>query len=181
MSTIDLILLAIFIFSGFRGYKKGFIGQVAALAGLLLGIWGAIHFSDLTARFLAEQFSLTTPYLSLIAFSVTFAGILVGVHFFGVLVESIFKLAFLGLVNKLLGVVFAVLKTALILSIILLLIGKVRDRIKIIPNNFGEKSLLFGPIERFAPQIFPYLKFDQIKDNIEKSIRTEKGEDLKTL
>jgi membrane protein required for colicin V production len=171
MSLLDIILLVIFIFAGFRGYKKGFIGQAAALLGLLLGIWGAIHFSDFTARFLTEQFSLTTPYLSLIAFAITFAGILVGVHFLGVLVEGIFKLAFLGLANKLLGVMFSVLKTALILSVILLLIGKVSNRISIIPDKFGEKSILYGPIERFAPRIFPYLNFDEIKGAVEKTFK----------
>jgi membrane protein required for colicin V production len=171
MSLLDIILLIIFIFAGFRGYKKGFIGQVAALIGLLLGIWGAIHFSDITARFFTEHFSLTTPYLSLIAFAITFAVILVGVHFLGVLVEGIFKLAFLGLANKLLGVIFSVLKVALIMSVILLLMGKVRDRVSIIPNTFGEKSILYGPVERFAPRIFPYLNFDEIKGAVEKTLK----------
>ncbi len=167
MSILDIILIALFIFAGFNGYKKGLIGQAASLVGLILGIWGAIHFSEITANFLREQFSFTTQYLSLIAFAITFVGILVAVHFVGVLAEGIVSLAFLGIVNSLLGVVFAVLKTALILSIILLLLGKVSDRVSIIPNNFGEKSLFYGPIERLAPRIFPYLNFDEIKDNFE--------------
>jgi membrane protein required for colicin V production len=175
MSILDLILVGIFVLAGFRGYRKGLIGQAAGLAGLLLGIWGAIHFSDFTARFIAEQFSVTTQYLPLIAFAVTFAGILVAVHFIGLLVEGLVNLAFLGLVNSLLGVVFAVLKTVLILSVILLLLGKVSDKVRIIPNNFGEKSMLYGPIERFAPRLFPYLNFDDIKGAVQKTIGPIKG------
>jgi membrane protein required for colicin V production len=175
MSVLDIILLVLFIFAGFNGYKKGFIGQAAGLAGLLVGIWGAIHFSDYTAKLLAEHLSLTSQYMPLIAFAVTFAALVVAVHFVGVLAENVIKLAFLGMANTILGVIFGVLKTALILSVILLLVGKVSDRIKIIPDNFGENSLFYGPVERLAPSIFPYLNFEEIKSTIEETF-TSKSE-----
>lgn len=171
MSILDIVLLVLFIFAGFNGYRKGFIGQAAGLAGLILGIWGAIHFSDFTAKLLAEHLSLTSQYLPLIAFAVTFAALVVAVHFVGVIAENIIKLAFLGLANSILGVIFGVLKTALIISVILLLLGKVSDRVKIIPNNFGENSLFFGPVERLAPSIFPYLNFNEIKSTIEETFK----------
>lgn len=173
MSILDIILLILFIFAGFNGYKKGFIGQAAGLAGLLIGIWGAIHFSDFTADLITEHLSFNSQYLPLIAFAVTFAALVVAVHFVGLLAENIIKLAFLGLANKLLGVVFGVLKTALILSVVLLLLGKVSNRVKIIPDDFGSNSLFYGPVERLAPTIFPYLNFDEIKNTIEESFKTK--------
>jgi membrane protein required for colicin V production len=177
MTILDIILVILFIYAGFNGYRKGLIGQAAGLVGLIIGIWGAIHFSDFTATFLINQFSLTTKYLPLIAFAVTFVGILVGVHFLGVLAEGIINLAFLGMANRLLGVVFSVLKTALILSVILLLLGKVSDRVRVIPDSFGEKSLFYGPIERLAPSIFPYLNFEEIKGTIEENFIPKKNDD----
>ena len=176
MTILDLILLALFIYSGFEGFRKGVIRQATGLAGLLVGIWGAIHFSDFTAGFLTEHFNLTSQYLSMIAFAITFVGIVIGVHFLGLLVEGIINLAFLGLANSILGVIFGVLKTALILSVILLLLGKVSHKVRIIPDNFGEKSLLYGPIERLAPSIFPYLNFEEIKSTIEETFTPKKGE-----
>ncbi|MDX9848132.1 MAG: CvpA family protein [Tenuifilaceae bacterium] len=174
MSLLDIILIAIFVFAGFNGYKKGLIGQAAGLAGLLLGIWGAIHFSDFTAQLLTEHLSFTSKYLPLIAFAITFVVVVVAVHFIGGLVEGIINLAFLGLANKLLGVAFGVLKTALILSVILLLLGKVSHRVRIIPEDFGENSLLYGPVERIAPAIFPYLHFDEIKGKVEETFTSKK-------
>jgi membrane protein required for colicin V production len=171
MSIIDLVLIGLFLIAGFSGYKKGFIDQAATLAGLVLGIWGAIHFSDLTATFMAEQFSFTSKYMPLISFAITFAVILVGVHFIGALVEKIISLAFLGIVNSLLGVVFGVLKTALILSVILVIFGSISERIKIIPDDFGSKSMLYGPVKRLAPAIFPYLKFEDLKHSIESKFK----------
>ena len=142
MSILDIILLAFFIYAGFKGFRKGFVVQAAGLVGLIIGIWGAIRFSGFTVSFLTEQFSITTKYLPLIAFAITFAALVVAIHFIGILVEGIINLALLGVVNKLLGVVFGILKMALIFSVILLLIDKVNDKVKIIPDDFGEKSFL---------------------------------------
>ncbi|MDD3890741.1 MAG: CvpA family protein [Bacteroidales bacterium] len=174
MSILDIILLAFFIYAGFKGFRKGFIVQAAGLVGLIIGIWGAIHFSDYTAGLLAEHFSVTSKYLPLIAFAITFTALVVAVHFIGVLVESISKLVFLGLVNKLLGAVFGILKTALIFSVVLLLMSKISDRVKIIPEDFGQDSILYNPIKRIAPSIYPYLKFDEIKGTLEDTFIQDK-------
>ena len=176
MTILDIVLLVVFIFAGFNGYKKGLIAQAAGLVGLLLGIWGAIHFSDFTANFMIEQWSFNSPYLSLISFAITFVVILVGVYFIGKITEGIVTLAFLGIINKLLGVAFGVLKTALIFSVILLLLGKLSSRVKIIPDNFGEDSFLYEPVERLAPSIFPYLNFNEIKGKVEDAFTPDKQE-----
>ncbi|HNS29611.1 MAG TPA: CvpA family protein [Tenuifilaceae bacterium] len=173
MGIIDLAILAVLVFAGVGGLRKGLIRQVAALAGLLFGIWGAIHFSEFTANFLTQKFALTTQYLSLIAFAVTFLVILVGIHFLGILVEGVFKMAALGMVNKIFGAFVSIIKTVLILSVIFLLIGKINHNLRILPDDFGEKSLLYKPIEKLAPRLFPYLHFDEIKDSIGKAVKSE--------
>ena len=169
MIFIDIILVVVFIFAGFRGYQKGFVSQLASLAGLLLGIWGAIKFSDFTANLIKEHLHVTTEYLPLIAFAITFFVIVIGVHFLGKIVEGIFDLAFLGFANSILGVIFGVLKTAFILSIILVIIEKTDTKVNVLPKDISEKSIFFRPIERLAPSIFPYLNFDEIKTKLKET------------
>lgn len=171
MSFIDIILIAIFIFAGFRGYQKGFVIQLASLAGLLLGIWGAIKFSDFTAGLLTEHLHITTVYLPLIAFAITFMVIVVGVHLIGKAVEGVFEMAFLGFANSILGVIFGVLKTAFILSVILVIIEKADTKVNVLPKDISEKSLFYRPIARLAPSIFPYLNFVEIKDKIKETLK----------
>jgi len=166
MSFVDIILVVIFIFAGFQGYRKGFIGQLAGLAGLLLGIWGGIKFSDYTAGLLKEYLHMHTEYLPLISFAVTFFVILFAVHFIGKIVEGIFDMAFLGFANSILGVVFGVLKMAFILSVILVIIEKADTKVNVLPSNLAEKSLFYRPVSRLAPSIFPYLNFDEIKTKL---------------
>jgi membrane protein required for colicin V production len=172
MSFIDIILIAIFIAAGFSGYKKGFVSQLASLAGLLLGIWGAIKFSSLTAEFLSHYIS--SEYLNLIAFSITFCIIVVIVHFIGVAVEGIFDMAFLGFANSILGVVFGVLKTAFILSIVIVIIDKTSPKYNPLPKDISEKSIFYRPISRLAPSIFPSLKFDEIKTKLKETLTPDK-------
>ncbi len=172
MSFIDIILIAIFIAAGFSGYKKGFISQLASLAGLLLGIWGAIKFSSLTAIYLSHY--INSEYINLIAFAITFCIIVIIVHFIGVAVEGIFDMAFLGFANSILGVVFGVLKTAFILSVILVIIDKTNPKYNPLQKDISEKSIFYRPISRLAPSIFPALNFDEIKAKIKETLQTEK-------
>jgi len=169
MSFIDIILIVIFIFAGFHGYQKGFVNQLASLIGLLLGIWGAIKFSDFTANLLSEHLHLTTQYLPLIAFAITFGIIVIVVHFIGSIVDSIFEMAFLGFANSVLGVVFGVLKTAFILSVILVIMQKADTKFNMLPKDIAQKSLFYHPIERLAPSIFPDLNFDEIKTKLKET------------
>lgn len=169
MIIVDFILVAVFVLAGFAGYKKGFVGELASLAGLLLGIWGAIKFSDYTVGLLREHLNMTTEYLPIIAFAITFAFIVIVVHFLGKIVEGIFEMAFLGFANSILGVVFGVLKMAFILSVILVIIEKSSPRYQILPKDIAEKSIFYRPISRLAPSIFPDLNFDEIKTKIKET------------
>jgi len=72
MNYIDLVLGIIIILAAIQGFRKGFIVELASLAALVLGIWGAIKFSDWTAGFITETFGYTSKYLVAISFLVTF-------------------------------------------------------------------------------------------------------------
>lgn len=169
MSFIDIILIVLFILAGFHGYQKGFVNQLASFVGLILGIWCAIKFSDYTAGILTEHLHLTTEYLPLIAFAVTFLIVVIVVHFIGNLVDGLFELAFLGFANSILGVVFGVLKTAFILSVILIIMEKADTKINVLPKDIAEKSLFYRPIAHLAPSIFPDLNFDEIKTKLKET------------
>lgn len=169
MIIVDIILVAVFIIAGFAGYKKGFVGELASLAGLLLGIWGAIKFSDYTSNLLRENFNMTTEYLGLIAFAITIFVIVFAIHFLGKIVEGIFEMAFLGFANSILGVVFGVLKTAFILSVVLVILEKADVKMNFLPKDIAEKSLFYKPIQRLAPSFFPDLNFDEIKTKLKET------------
>ncbi|MCK4629970.1 MAG: CvpA family protein [Bacteroidales bacterium] len=174
MNYIDLIIAIPLVWGIFVGFKNGLIIEVASLAALLLGIFGAIHFSDLTANFLVTKLNITTQYINLIAFAVTFVGIVILVHLLAKMVDKLVKAVALGFVNRLLGMVFGLVKYAFIISIILVIINAVNRNMTFISKEKIENSILYKPLSDFAPGIFPYLDFQEIKKDI-KDFKDDKG------
>ncbi len=173
MNYFDVIIVVILLWSAYRGITRGFIIMAASLAALILGIWGAIRFSDLTAGLLKEKFEIQTEYLSLIAFALTFIAIVIAVHLVARATDKLVKAVALGLVNRLLGLVFAVLKNAFILSIILVVLNTIDKKTPFLPEEQVEDSILYAPLSKLAPAVFPYLNFEEIQQKFRKEDNTQ--------
>ena len=63
--------------------------------------------------------------------------------------------ASLGVINKILGGVFGALKIGLILSVVFIFFGKINDTIPFIEKKTMEESILYEPVKKVAPTIFP--------------------------
>ena len=160
--VLDIIFVAIFCWAGYKGYTRGFILQAAMLAALILGIYGAIKFSGFTAIFISKQFNLNSDYLPIIAFAVTFVGIVVGIHFLAKISEKLLKAISLNFINRLLGILFNTVKYAFIISATLVVINGINRRTHFLPEQKLRESKLYLPLSRLAPLLFPYLHFDFI-------------------
>lgn len=59
MNTIDIIIGIILLVGTVNGFMKGLFVEVTTLVGLVLGIYGAIHFSYFLGNFLESSVSWT--------------------------------------------------------------------------------------------------------------------------
>jgi len=177
MNYIDLVLAIILIIAAVQGFRKGFIVELASLAALVLGIWGAIKFSDWTAGFITETFNYHSEHLSTIAFVVTFIAIVILIHLLGKMLDNVVKAVALGFLNRLAGIIFGVLKTAVILSIFLLLFDSVDENMHILPAKQKTESKIYSPMKQLVPTLFPFIKlWDFNKDtNPEKKATDSKA------
>lgn len=160
--VLDIIFVAIFCWAGYKGYTRGFILQAASLAALILGIFGAIKFSGMTAVFIAKHLNVSSDYLPIIAFAVTFIGIVIGIHFLARVSEKLLKAISLNFINRLFGIIFNTIKYALIISAILVVINGINRRTHFLPEEKLSESKLYHPLSMLAPLLFPYLHFDLI-------------------
>ncbi|RPH71223.1 CvpA family protein, partial [bacterium] len=135
MNWIDLIIVILIVLSVISGFTNGLVKEIASLAGLILGIWGAIKFSTFTAGKLYEWFDMNGQYVGIIAFVVTFCAIVVVIHFIGVLADKIVETVSLGFLNRLLGMVFGVIKNILILSVIFSVLNAIDTRRHFLPEK----------------------------------------------
>jgi membrane protein required for colicin V production len=157
MNWIDATILIILIISVVNGFINGLVKEVASLAALILGIWGAIKFSFFTAGKLYDYFDMTGKYVGVIAFIITFCLIVVAIHFVGIVAEKIVNAVALGFVNRLLGIVFGVLKSVLIMSVIFAVLNAIDAKRPFLPKETIEQSRFFNPISDIAPAIFPVI------------------------
>ncbi len=167
MNYLDILLAIPLIWAVYRGFTKGLIFSVASLLALILGIYGAIHFSFVVQDFVRAIFHPNDRYLAFLSFTITFILIVIIIHMVAWAIDRLIKAVALGMVNRLAGVVFNVIKMAFILSIILSLLNYLNRFNNFIPEKDREESLLYGPVSSFAPAVFPYLKFDEVKKKLE--------------
>ena len=155
MNIFDIIIAALLIFGFVRGIMKGFFVEVASLVALIAGVYGAIHFSYFIGDFLKESVSWSEEYISLAAFAGTFIAIIIVISFLGKILTKLANFASLGIINKILGGVFGTLKIGLILSVVFIFFGKINDSIPFVEKKTLEESILYQPLKKVAPAIFP--------------------------
>lgn len=171
MAIFDIIIAVILIFGFIRGLMKGLFVEVASLLALIAGVYGAIHFSYYIGDFLKSKVSWEEQYISLVAFAATFAIIVLIVSLLGRILTKVANFAFLGWLNKILGGVFAALKYALIISIVLLLFDRFNNTIPFIDQEAKNSSILYEPVRKLAPTLFPSIINDYVKP-VEKQENT---------
>jgi len=155
MGIFDIIIAIILVFGFVRGLMKGLFVEVASLVSLVAGVYGAIHFSYFVGDFLKQKVSWEERYITIVAFAVTFAVIVLAISLLGKLFTKLADFAYLGLINKLLGGVFGVLKLALILSVILMIFDKFNNTIPLVNEEVKAESVLYKPVKSLAVTLFP--------------------------
>lgn len=158
MIWIDFIIGGLLVWAAISGFRKGFILELATLLGLIVGIWAGLHFSKLAAELLKETFHLQGAYLPILSFLVVFVIVMIGVYFFGKILEKSAEVMLMGWLNKLLGIVFGVLKQALILSFILMILNNFAPSVDIITKEQQQKSYFYNTIKGIAPLMLPKIK-----------------------
>ena len=123
MNVLDLIIGIILILFAISGLRKGLIIEAFYLASFIVGIYGAMYFSDWVASWLADFVDAALDYLTIIAFIITFVIFVVLTRFIGRLVSDFVSAIYLGFFDKIGGFLFGILKGGLILSVIILIMN----------------------------------------------------------
>lgn len=168
MNWIDFVIIALLAFGMIQGFINGLVIEVAELAALILGVWGAIHFSGWTAVQLSGWFDLQTAWLGIIAFAITFVVIVIAVNLIGRLLDSLMKAVSLGIMIRILGAIFGILKTTLILSVVFVFLNTLHQKRAFLPSDRISKSFLYNPIADIVPVIFPIVEGGDLLDSFNR-------------
>ncbi|MEM6719789.1 MAG: CvpA family protein [Bacteroidota bacterium] len=179
MNFIDIIIGGAIVGGFARGLMKGLFLEVASLVGLIVGLYGAIHFSYFAGDFLVENFpSWEEKYVNLAAFAVTFIVILVAVTMAGKLLTKVADFASLGILNKLLGGAFGGLKVAVIVGAALVFFERTNNTMTFVEQDKIEESTLYEPVKDVGGFVFAYVLEETNQNGNLDTFKTDTAQQL---
>ena len=126
-------------------------------------MFGALHFSNFTASLLANY--IEWDYLPLLAFALTFIGIIIGVSWIGKLLTKLAKVVLLGFLNRLLGALFGACKWLVICGVLVWILGQIDVFFSFLPETLKDNSLVFQPLEELGAYLFKKINTEEIPIN----------------
>lgn len=175
MGWIDLIIVIVLALNVVSGIKNGFFEEVGTFAGLIVGILAGIALKEEVAQFLLNHTSTSVAWVNISGFLIPFLLVFLFFVIMAKVFSHFFKAISMGWLNRTAGGVFCLFKGVLILSVMLNLYEMVdKDRSLIGPER-AERSILYEPVLKVAPKLFPTLKnmfYKKDHDNESEGSRT---------
>jgi membrane protein required for colicin V production len=156
MAIFDIIVLLVFAAAFIFGVVKGIIRQVFGLLALFLGVYCAFKFSFWVGHYITQWFHTNEAFTKGIAFTLTFIIVMIAVILVGRFAARLISFAALGFVDKFFGGLFALLKVACILCVILYIVQHFDAQFHFLPE-YIKQSLSFQYIDAITTKVFPYL------------------------
>ena len=186
MNYIDIIIILLLLFASYKGLKRGLIKELVSLISLILGIYIASNFSFFLDSYLSKSFPKYGDFVSITSFIIVFLIVVVSLKLAGILISKLAKSLQLGIINRVLGLLFAASKTLLIISFILFELNHLSNQFgTIIPEDQKSESVLYEKVMKIIiPMINPIvnenldwkqdvkLKIDEVKGKIKKRLDT---------
>lgn len=157
MEFIDIILGGLLAYGLIKGIWKGLFSELASVISLLAGIFIAVKFSAFLGKML-EGVVANPKHATALAFVVLFAAVVIGLMLVAKTFTKLADWAGLGIVNRLLGGLFGLIKTALILSVVLNFFQKLNAHGTLAKPETLNNSAFFYPVLDVSTAIFPVLE-----------------------
>lgn len=158
MAVLDIILALALVWAVIHGAMKGLIGQLALLAGLLVGVWLAMGFNDRLSEWVGMDVN------GILAYVILFAGGVLAALLLSFVARKLIKGLGFGFIDRLGGVLLSLVSYTLLLSLLLGIFRTVNTTFDLVEESVLEESVLAEPIERVADAIIPFAA--QAKDAI---------------
>lgn len=158
MTSIDIVLIILLLFSAISGYRKGLIRELTSLAAWILGVYMAVKLTQVLAPLITPTPIHSPVIAKIVTFALIFMAVVVIVNIIGHFLQAFFEDLDLVFLLRIGGAFVSVFKTVFILSLLMVIL-----HLSIIKWNWPseetrQKSYFYQPIESVAPAVFVYLK-----------------------
>jgi len=153
MNFLDFLIFAFVALFMIQGFRKGFIISLATFIALALGIYIAVHFSNLLDSLLLENINPSRTWLPILSFTFTFLLVVIGVVLIAKVMEKIVDVIGIGFLNQLGGALLGFIKGVLLVSILLFILTSIDSRGKWIHKEDKANSLVYRRVATVFPSL----------------------------
>jgi membrane protein required for colicin V production len=151
VTTLDVLLLVVLALFAVRGFWRGFVRETMGLVALVGGVVGAALWADPLAVWVQAE-RLMPPELGPVAAgALVFVAVYVGLNLLGAGIDRLARRLYLTPVLRITGVLFATLKGAALLGVVLLVGHRVVPWI--VTTERLESSRLAPPLVDMASSV----------------------------
>lgn len=155
MNYADIILFTLLIIGAAVGFWRGLIKELSGLIGIIGGFVLATECTGILADELSSHLDWSPRVLSVSAFIMLFLGVIIAVKIIAMLIRKFVHLASLGIIDKILGTVFGLLKYLALTALFVFTIESFDRRYPFIEKSMKTESLLYMPLCNSVAYIYP--------------------------
>lgn len=169
---IDIIFLLLLVIAIIKGISRGFIVAIFSFLAIIIGVAAAMKLSYIVANWLQHSFNTGQEWLPVLSFLIVLIGVILLVRWIANLIQAAVKIAMLGWLNKLGGIVLYLFIYLFTYSVLLFYLTKMNF---IKPETIAA-SKTYSLIEPFGVKaidivgkVIPFFKgiFQQLSDFFE--------------
>ncbi len=157
MNIFDVIVLIILLYGLIMGFIKGFIIEVAGIIALILGVTGSFKFARILEVSLNSYVDWSPKTIQIASFIILFIIIIYAVSLLAKMITKTLKIIALGMINRIFGGIFGLLKWCVILSSLVLVSQEINEIITLIPDKTLKDSVSYNLLDKLGGFLFDWV------------------------
>ena len=148
MSYLDLFFVVVIAWGAYSGFSKGLIKELASILGVIFGIFLAKNYYPYLDIKLKPIFESEAGFISILSAILIFLFTIMVFKIIARFLTKFLKIIALGLLNRIIGSVFGIFKTVLLLCILVFIFSNINNVTGIIKAEKLSQSFFYSKIEK---------------------------------
>lgn len=148
MSYVDLFFGLVLAWGAYSGFSKGLIKELASILGVIIGVFLAKNYYPYLDIKLKPIFESEAGFISILSAILIFLLTIMVFKIIAKFLTKFLKIIALGLLNRIIGSVFGVFKTVLLLCILVFIFSNINNVTGIIKAEKLSQSFFYSKIEK---------------------------------
>ena len=148
MSYVDLFFGLVLAWGAYSGFSKGLIKELASILGVIIGVFLAKNYYPYLDIKLKPIFESEAGFISILSAILIFLLTIMVFKIIAKFLTKFLKIIALGLLNRIIGSVFGIFKTVLLLCVLVFIFSNINNVTGLIKAEKLSQSFFYSKIEK---------------------------------